>query len=218
MNEQIKEILTPQTTTLTKQQVEDNMTMYVDMLKHTGRDGMADLADWLVQKTDFFRAPAERFGHGAYMGGACARALRASALACHLANELGLEKLLPSAELACLLADVWKADAFKPTERRRKQQDGTWRTVRTFEFRVDSPQLGHGEKSLAYVQRFTKLSITEQLCIRWAAGLNDETISGNVSCRAQYFNAVNQCPLITVVNSAFTLSCALAEPILEPSP
>lgn len=209
---ELQKILTPLDTMLDSTQVNANADAYLKLLEGYKRDGLKELGDWLLNKTDFFRTPAQTYGKGAYMGGNTARTLKAHAVSQQLATAMGLDdKTKQSVGLACLLADVWKCDAFMPTERRKRMPNGAWITVRAFEFRHDSPQLGHGEKSVIYVQRFTKLTVNEELCIRWAAGFDDETIAGVLSTRAQFNNAVEQCPMIALVNTAFTLAVTFGE-------
>jgi len=209
---ELQKILVPADNVLTSDQVNANADEYLKLLASYQRDGLKELGDWLLNKTDFFRTPAQTHDKGAYMGGNAARTLRAYAVSQQLAADIGLdEKATKSVGLACLLADVWKCDAFMPTERRKRMSNGTWVTVRAFEFRHDSPQLGHGEKSVIYVQRFTKLTVNEELCIRWAAGFDDETVAGTLATRAQFNNAVEQCPLVALVNTAFTLAVAFGE-------
>ena len=84
-----------------------------------------------------------------------------------------------------------------------------------FEFRTDSPQLGHHEKSVIYAQRFLRLTDDEALAIRWAAGAFDDA-AYTYAGRAQLNSAMNQCPLLVLLNAAVTLATNLvATPVPE---
>lgn len=198
---------------LAQDELAENGQRFDEALLSTGREGAEELLGWL-HTTDFFRAPLWPVDHGAFMGGLCAHSLAVADVVVDLARRWrpGIDPA--SARLVGLVHDLWKADAFHPVERRRRV-GSRWVSVVGFEYRTDSPQLGHGEKAALYAQRFIRLTDDEALAIRWAMGAFDDA-AYTYAGRAQLSSAMNQCPLLVLLNAAVTLTTNLvAAPVPE---
>ena len=141
------------------------------------REGAENLLDYLMNKSDFFTAPASGRYHGAYPGGLCEHSLNVyHCLNDYLARErvtdlYGLEYSPESIALVSLLHDVCKIGCYKPSTRNVKGEDGRWTQVPTFNFEDPLPY-GHGEKSVYVVNGFVRLTREEAMAIRWHMGFS----------------------------------------------
>ena len=197
----------PWTRPLTPEELAANGELFKRRLLSLERPGTEELLAWLCT-TDFFRAPLQPTNHGVFMGALCAHSLTVADVAVDLAKRWRPTIDPRSMELVGLLHDLWKADAFHPVKRRQRRPNNTWVSVLSFEYRVDSPQLGHGEKSALYAQRFIDLTNDELLAIRWSAGAFDDA-AYTYAGRAQLSNALNQCPTLALLTAAVTLTTNL---------
>ena len=151
------------------------------------RPGAEALLDYLMNKSDFFTAPASAKYHGAYAGGLCEHSLNVyHCLRDYLSRErvtdlYGLEYSEESIALVALLHDVCKTGCYKPGTRNVKGPDGKWTQVPTFFFEDPLPY-GHGEKSVYIVNGYLRLTREEAMAIRWHMGFSgteDNRLVGN---------------------------------------
>ena len=156
------------------------------------REGAEALLDYLMNKSDFFTAPASAKYHGSYAGGLCEHSLNVyHCLSDYLSRErvtdlYGLEYSPESIALVSLLHDVCKIGCYKPSTRNVKGEDGRWTQVPTFTFDDPLPY-GHGEKSVYIVNGFIRLTREEAMAIRWHMGGFDEAAkSGGFSISHAY--------------------------------
>lgn len=166
------------------------------------REGSDALLDYLVNKSDFFTAPASAKFHGSYAGGLCEHSVNVyDCLRDYLARprveELyGLEYSPETVAIAALLHDLCKIGCYKAGSRNVKnEQTGAWEKVPTF-FYEDPLPYGHGEKSVYIISGFMRLTREEAMAIRWHMGFSgaeDKNLVGR---------ALEQYPL------AFALSVA----------
>lgn len=167
------------------------------------REGSKALLDYLVNKSDFFTAPASTKFHGAYPGGLCEHSVNVyDCLKDYLerprvAELYGLEEY--SAEtvaVVALLHDLCKIGCYQAGTRNVKNEaTGAWEKVPTF-FYDDPLPYGHGEKSVYIISGFMRLSREEAMAIRWHMGFSGAEDKGLVG------KALEKYPL------AFALSVA----------
>ena len=166
------------------------------------RDGSEELLDYLMNKSDFFSAPASARFHGAYAGGLCDHSLNVFHCLCDYLSRprvkevYGLDYDMESIAIVALLHDLCKVGCYKAGTRNVKNEvTGQWEKVPTF-FYEDKLPYGHGEKSVYIISGFMRLSREEAMAIRWHMGFSgneDERLVGQ---------ALEQYPL------AFALSTA----------
>ncbi len=166
------------------------------------RDGSDALLDYLLNKSDFFTAPASARFHGSYEGGLCEHSVNVyDCLQDYLSRprveELyGLEYSPETVAVVALLHDLCKIGCYKAGTRNVKnEQTGAWEKVPTF-FYDDPLPYGHGEKSVYIISGFMRLTREEAMAIRWHMGFSgaeDKNLVGK---------ALEQYPL------AFALSVA----------
>ena len=152
------------------------------------REGADKLLDFLINKCDFFTAPASTRFHCSYEGGLCEHSLNVydclrSYLDTDRAKEtFGLSFSDESVAIAALLHDVCKINTYKTSMRNVKDdKTGVWSKVPYYEYN-DALPYGHGEKSVYIVSGFMKLSREEAMAIRWHMGFSgteDQKLVGN---------------------------------------
>ncbi len=170
--------------------------------EHISREGSDALLDYLVNKSDFFTAPASTKFHGAYEGGLCEHSVNVyDCLKDYLerprVEELyGLEYSPETVAIVALLHDLCKIGCYKTGTRNVKNDaTGQWEKVPTF-FYEDPLPYGHGEKSVYIISGFMRLTREEAMAIRWHMGFSGGEDKGMVG------KALEKYPL------AFALSVA----------
>lgn len=167
------------------------------------REGSQALLDYLVNKSDFFTAPASTKFHGAHAGGLCEHSVNVyDCLKDYLerprvAELYGLDEYSPeTVAIVALLHDLCKVGCYKAGTRNVKNEaTGQWDKVPTF-FYEDPLPYGHGEKSVYIISGFMRLTREEAMAIRWHMGFSGAEDKGLVG------KALEQYPL------AFALSVA----------
>ena len=141
------------------------------------REGSDKLLDYLINKCDFFTAPASTRFHSAYAGGLAQHSLNVYyCLKDYLLRERVKEiyKLSYTEEqiaIVALLHDMCKIDCYKTDFRNVKNDKGQWEKVPTYKFEDPLPY-GHGEKSVYMISGFMRLSREEAMAIRWHMGFS----------------------------------------------
>ena len=146
--------------------------------KYIHREGSEELLDYLMNKSDFFTAPASARYHGAYVGGLCDHSMNVFHCLCdYLARPrvkevYGLDYDMESIAIVALLHDLCKVGCYKAGTRNVKNEaTGQWEKVPTFFFEDKLPY-GHGEKSVYIISGFMRLSREEAMAIRWHMGFS----------------------------------------------
>lgn len=131
------------------------------------REGVDKLLDFLESK-HFAECPASTKYHGAFPGGLVNhsvhvyyRLFQEIDKEC-LVSKIGMETIA----IVSLLHDICKIDNYITAE------DGTIR------HNPDALPMGHGEKSIYYIQKFMQLKDEEALAIRWHMGGWDYAAKG----------------------------------------
>ena len=164
---------------------EEFISIYKENIK---REGSEKLLDYLINKCDFFTAPASTRFHSAYAGGLAQHSLNVYyCLKDYLSRERVKEtyKLSYTEEqiaIVALLHDMCKIDCYKSDFRNVKNDKGQWEKVPTYKFEDPLPY-GHGEKSVYMISGFMRLSREEAMAIRWHMGFSG-TEDNNLTGRA----------------------------------
>nr|DAK36647.1 MAG TPA: Putative helicase [Caudoviricetes sp.] len=142
------------------------------------RDGIDNLMEWLESETDFFTSPASTRHHGSYEGGLVEHSLNVfNQLLWELDNFVGQGwQEFISMETAAIIAlfhDICKVNNYRLVEKWRKDADGQWESYEAYEYDKDALQMGHGAKSVFFLQRFIHLTVVEAQAIFWHMGAYD---------------------------------------------
>ena len=146
---------------------------------HIRREGSAELLDYLMNKSDFFTAPASARFHGSYAGGLCQHSVNVfRCLEDYLSRPRVREVYqldsypMESVAIVALLHDLCKVGCYKAGTRNVKNETtGQWEKVPTFFFEDKLPY-GHGEKSVYIISGFLRLTREEAMAIRWHMGFS----------------------------------------------
>lgn len=139
-------------------------------IQRPGIDRLMEMLD----KSDFYTAPASTKFHGAYEGGLVEHSLHVYERLASKKNDdpFWKEKLEKvddeSILISGLLHDLCKT-YFYVTEMRNKKVDGQWVQV-PFYTVDDKIPYGHGEKSVMMIEEYLKLKPVERYSIRWHMG------------------------------------------------
>ena len=149
------------------------------------REGADKFLDYLVNKSDFFTAPASTRFHGSYAGGLAQHSINVyDCLKAYLARErvqelYGMAYSDETIALVSLLHDVCKIGCYKSGTRNVKDEHGVWQKVPVFNFEDPLPY-GHGEKSVYILSGFMRLSREEAFAIRFHMGFSGQEDKGSV--------------------------------------
>lgn len=159
---------------------EEFISIFNDCIK---REGAEQLLDFLMNKSDFFTAPASTKYHNAFEGGLLRHSLNVyHSLVSYLDRErvketYNMNYTKETIAIVALLHDICKVNFYKVTTRNVKDENGVWRSVPAYEIN-DTLPYGHGEKSVYVITGFMKLSREEAFAIRYHMGF-----SGNEEAR-----------------------------------
>lgn len=142
------------------------------------RDGIDNLMEWLESETDFFTSPASTRYHGSYEGGLVSHSLNVfNQLLWELDNFVGPGWQdfisMETAAIIALFHDICKVNNYRLVEKWRKDADGHWEAYEAYEYDKDALQMGHGAKSVFFLQRFIHLTVVEAQAIFWHMGAYD---------------------------------------------
>ena len=178
---------------LTQQQINDNKQKFLDLFAtYVKRDGVDKLLDYLINKSDFFSAPASTKFHGSFDGGLALHSLNVyDCLKNYLdrprvKDEYKLNYSDESIVICALLHDICKANVYVRGTRNVKNEQGVWETVPTYFFEDNLPY-GHGEKSVYMITGFMRLTREEAFAIRYHMGFSGSEEKGNVGKAFEMF-------------------------------
>ena len=172
---------------LTPEQIENNKQQIIDIYRNcVKREGSDKLLDYLINKSDFFTAPASTRFHGAYDGGLAQHSLNVyNCFKAYLERDRVRElyNLNASDEtiaVCALLHDICKVNVYtRGTRNVKNEETGQWEKVPTFFF-DDGLPYGHGEKSVYMITGFMRLTREEAFAIRYHMGFSGEENANNV--------------------------------------
>ena len=156
---------------MTKDELEEQKEMILDLLNSTEREGIDKLADYLTESTDFFTAPASTRFHNNFSGGLAQHCLNVYENFKTLLEIKGIEMPEDSIIICSLLHDLCKCNTYVVETRNRKNDHGQWEKYNIWATNkeVDVP-LPHSSRSIAIIRKFIKLSIKEELTIFYHMG------------------------------------------------
>ena len=156
---------------MSKEELEEQKEMILDLLRSTERDGIDKLADYLSDSTDFFTAPASTRFHNNFSGGLAQHCLNVYENFKSLLEIKGIEMSEDSIIICALLHDLCKCNTYVVETRNRKNEQGQWEKYNIWATNkdVDIP-LPHSSRSIAIIRKFIKLSIKEELTIFYHMG------------------------------------------------
>ena len=173
---------------------------FIGLLKSTGREGM----DYVISDLEdlgFFDAPASAGHH----------LNTVKTLEPSLSGDVKPESII----IATLLHDVCKADIYKRTVKKRRDQLGNWVDSEGYKVSYRNFPMGHGEKSVIWLLcAGLALNDDEMLAIRWHMGAWGINMSSLEETRS-YDTARKLYPLVSIVHSADTLAASLLERTAE---
>lgn len=154
-----------------------NYERYINLWKTVKRDGIDKLIEF-IEKSDMKTAPASTRFHSSYEGGLLQHSLNVYDCLCMKKHNEGIFKdLLKDVSdetliITALAHDFCKLYFYKESTRNVKNEDtGKWETVPFYTF-DDKYPLGHGSKSVIFVQMFIKLTMEEITAINWHMGFS----------------------------------------------
>ena len=155
------------------------------------REGADKFLDYLIEKTDFFTAPASTRFHGAYEGGLLEHSLNVYECLCdyikhsRFCSKYGFSFTEESLAIVALLHDVCKTNFYK-TELRNVKKDNEWVKVPFYTIE-DTLPYGHGEKSVYILSGFMKLTREEAFAIRYHMGFSTTDDANQVGRALEMF-------------------------------
>lgn len=190
--------------------------LFESLLRSTGREGIENVISFL-NNTDFYTAPSSANYHSNYPGGLLDHSLLVYSTA--IKYRQGILEMLPalaekipeeSVIIAALLHDICKTCFYQQVTKFKKNAQGEWIQYLGYDIKDQFP-IGHGEKSVIMLQNFgLKLTPDEMLAIRYHMGSWDGALLTN-ELRLSYRDAMNICPLMTVIQNADSTSSLLFE-------
>ncbi len=193
---------------LTLEQIEHNKNSILYLLKAVKRDGIEDLIRYL-EESDFFTAPASTKYHDSFEGGLVWHTLEVYKKLVKLVDLVGMSDKISkdSLILISLLHDLCKVYTYTKTIKNVKHDENgnwdnskPWKQIEAYAFN-DTLPLGHGEKSVIILQQFIKLTIEEQLAIRWHM-MFDSPECADFRGKSSASEAMNQYPLVLLLHTA----------------
>ncbi len=154
---------------------EEFIKIYKENITREGADKLLEYLD--SPQSDFFTAPASTRFHGAFEGGLLEHSLNVYyCLLDYLERDRVKDtyKMSYSKEsiaICALLHDLCKVNCYVKGTRNKKDANGVWQTVPTFEYEDDMPY-GHGEKSVYIISGFLRLTREEAFAIRYHMGFS----------------------------------------------
>ena len=192
-------------------------TQFLQLLRSTNRQGVENVIAWLNQ-SDFFEAPASTMFHGNYAGGLLEHSMNVAILANdiremmirrkpEIVNQVSRENII----IAALLHDICKANVYQKATKYRKDKNNAWETYDCYNVDYSELPLGHGEKSVVrLLQLGLQLTNDEILAIRWHMTAWELPFQSR-EAKANLSTAKDQCPLLTIIQTADGLASAILE-------
>jgi len=156
----------------------------------------------------FFTAPASTEYHLSRPGGLAEHSWNVYEQLSLLVERHKIDVPADTVTICGLLHDVCKVNFYKPGFKNVKDDaTGQW-SKKPIYIVEDAEPLGHGEKSVIIVRRFIKLTIEEELAIRWHMGPWDA--EGHAQ-RRQLGQALDMHPLVAALQIADFTATRLVE-------
>lgn len=143
------------------------------------------LISWLVNKSDFFTAPASTKYHLDTEGGLCQHSLNVYKALVKLCDTFNVKVSDTSLKIVGLLHDISKANLYTQYQRNTKDENGNWIQVTEYKIRDENDRFiygSHEQNSVFMVNSFIPLSVEESTAIlHHMGGQNWDSAKDNIS-------------------------------------
>lgn len=162
------------------------------------REGLEDLLVWLADETDFYTSPASTRYHGSYVGGLVEHSLNVYHNLVRLVNNFSRNfDATPATDwddetlaIIALFHDLCKVNSYEAFDRNVKDEDtGEWYKEASYRHNQGAFEMGHGPKSVFYVQQFMQLSDLEAQAIFWHMGAFDISLYASMNGLGSAYNS-----------------------------
>lgn len=197
--------------------MENPKDRFCKILRDTGRENI----DYVIEDLEtlgFFEAPASVRNHYNFPGGLLQHSLNVYDMA--MAVRTATLTLRPDLErnlrpdaiaITALLHDVCKADIYKKSVKKRRNEIGSWEDIEGYDVDYSGLPVGHGEKSVIMLLRSgLDLEDEEIFAIRWHMGPWDLPAQ-SIEMDKSYRTAQQKSPLVALIHTADTLAAQLLE-------
>lgn len=199
--------------------VDEKKSYVVNLLRNTNRDGIENVLS-VLEHSDYYTAPSSTKYHSNYEHGLLDHSLLVLGTAFKLRRTmLDMDPTLcdkipvDSLIICCLLHDVCKCGFYKPAINYKKDENNQWISYNGFVINDTFP-IGHGEKSVIMLQKFgLDLNPNEMIAIRWHMGSWDGSLLNDT--KTAYLHALDNSPLLAIVQNSDSISSLLLEKIIE---
>jgi len=153
-----------------------NYERYLNLWRSVKRDGINEVINF-IEKSDMKTAPASTRFHSDFEGGLLEHSLNVyDCLVAKKEAPIWKDKLKDVSEEAMIITalghDFCKLYFYKEGTRNVKNEDtGKWEKVPFYSIEDKYP-LGHGSKSVIFLQMFMKLTMEEIMAINWHMGFS----------------------------------------------
>ena len=197
--------------------MEDKKERFIKLLRSTESEGIDKVIGYL-EKSGFFSAPASTSHHLSYEGGLLEHSLNVYDMAMALRGPIVAmkpeieEKLSEkSIIIAALLHDTSKANIYKKAQKWKKDEQGRWMSIDSYETDYHRMPVGHGEKSVIMLLSLgLKMTVDEIVAIRWHMGAWDLAFQ-SFEAKSNISEAGNRYPLLSLIQAADNLATHILE-------
>jgi len=222
---------------LTQEQIEQNKERFLALVRDIKVEGadLTGLENWLVNKSDFFTAPASTRFHTSYEGGLCEHSLNVYDALCKLASDFAskeemvegydeeqdggfgftdkvVKKCLftqDTLKIVALFHDIAKANYYETYQRNVKDDQGKWTQVTEYKVRDNRFIYGNHEMTSEFmIHNFIPLTVEESVAIlHHHAGMSKDCAQDDISA------VYNKYTLAVLLHLADMVSCYVSERI-----
>lgn len=228
---------------LTKEQIESNANKFLDLLDSITTEGYdkAGLENWLMNKSDFFKAPASTRYHSSYEGGLCQHSLNVYYNLCKLVDEFasheepnpayveiknGDGNVMPSEvpnflrvrnyddntiKIVSLLHDISKSNFYEKYNRNVKDDEGKWTQVSDYRVKESDNRFIYGNHEQN--SEFMVRSFYPLTTEESVAILNHHAGMSDDCAKSNISLIFNKYSLATLLHLADMLACYIDEKI-----
>lgn len=208
---------------------QENVKRFEGLLSQVEREGLAQLLEYIRDKSDFYTAPASTRFHLSTEGGLlqhslnvydCLQAKKENSTWACILEDAGKDALI----LCPLFHDLCKTHFYKIDHKNQKTYDPEkvkaaerwqvkkdnagafiWESVPCYTV-DDRVPYGHGEKSVMMIEQFMRLTGPERFVIRWHMGFSEPK-----ELHLQLTQAMSKYPLILALHEADQEASTLLE-------
>ncbi len=170
------------------------------------RQGVDNLLDRL-KGSDYYMAPCSTQHHLSCEGGLATHTINVYEELVSLLPDTGIPE--ESITIAAMGHDLCKIGFYKPSFRNKKnERTGAWEKAPWYDIEDQLP-LGHGEKSVIFLQQYMTLTFEEMMAIRWHMG--GFTPGMDYTLQQAWSKAAQLCPLVPLLHAADLLATHITE-------